>query len=579
MAYQKFKSEAYQNFGGINSKVSPYGQGPTEFRDLLNLNFIEPGSLTKRPGTAQYSSATVAGQITGGVEFEKLDGSSYIIASANTNVYKVTPSSFTAFKTGVKSGAIFDFVTFVDRLFGCNGTDFFKYDGTNVYNFSLPPGFTNGWGVTTIASGGSLAAGTYYTGYGYINERGYIGPVSNGITIVINSGDSIFYYGLTTPVGYGITSLQFYRSNAGGVDLFGTTTAPANTTGFTDIGFPLSTLVFNNNTWFTSAPKFMELYNNQLMMAGFSSLLSTIFWSEVGDPEASEPNFNAEVRTNDGDIITGMKAYNNALVITKNRSFHKLSGEDPTNFLLQEVSDQYGCISNQAMVTYNNLLWFLDQKGVVEYNGSNFNIVSNRVEPFFLRMNISAAKQTATAIHYRQINEVWFSIPIDGATLNNITLAYDYVSNAWTRYDGFNAPILFQAKGSLGAKTTFMGGYSGNIFYSGQSLLNDSGNSITCMLDSRFMTAAGETTEEQYRRFFMNLNPVLGVTQPITINLKTNYSQTIQITRTMYQAPFQSRIDFGLSAKSIAVQMIHVSASLPLKINGYTFEARYQRSV
>lgn len=581
MAYEKLKSETYELLGGINSKASPYVNGPQEFRDLTNLNFMVPGALSQRPGSSLYVGATVAGRITGGVEFERLNGASYIVVSANTNVYSVT-NTFTPIKAGVLNNALFDFVTFVDRLFACNGQDFFKTDGVNVASFSLPQGIS-GFGVTAVV-GGSMTAGVtgvFLAGYGYLNDRGYYGPSSQGLTITLNgiTFNSIGYYGLTSPSGYGISSIALYRSSAGGVDLTGTTHAPVGTTTVSDTGFPLTTRIDTAGIHLTLAPRYMEIYNNQLFMAGFSSLPSTVIWSDVGEPELIDPSFTAEFRTNDGDRVTGLKNYNASIVIAKERSFHRVVGDNPDNFLLQELSDQYGCLSNRAMVVFEDRLWFLDSKGIVEYNGSGVRVVSNKVEPIFRSMNVEAARDNALAIHVREFNEVWFSIPTNGSSVNNTIVVYDYLTDAWTKYEGLTLSHLFIAKGGLASRTPFFGGYTGTVSFFGASLVSDNGQAITCMMDTRFLAATGQTVEREYRRFYVNLEPVLGITLPMSVNFRTNYGTSIALSRTMYQNPFQARLDFGLSAKSIQAELTYASASFPIRIYGFAFESRFMRNV
>jgi hypothetical protein len=578
MAYDKIKTESYALLGGMNSKASPYVQGPMEFRKLVNVNFSAPGALSGRPGTALYLGATLSGRITGSYEFERLNGSSYLVVTANTNAYTAT-STFNVFKTSLLNNALFDFVTFVDRLFACNGQDFFKFDGSNTYQYSLPAGFT-GWGVTA-GIGGSMTSGvtgTFVASYGYVNERGFFGPIPNGITVVLNGAtfNALDYYGMTAPAGYGITQIALYRSSPSGVDLFGTTTTAASNSTFNDPGYPLTARVQSDAQYFTLAPKYLEIYNNQLFMAGFSAFPSTVHWSQIGEPEGVEPDFNAEFRTNDGDRITGLRPYSGSLVVTKERSFHRITGDNPDNFLLQEVSDQYGCISNRAIIQFEDNLYFLDAKGIVEYNGANVKVVSNKVEDIFSRMNLAAARDNAVAVHFRQNNEIWFGIPV-GSTINNTIVVFDYLAQAWTTYEGLNVSNLFTAKGSLDQKVPFYGGYTGSVSYFGTTLPNDNGSVITYMILPPFMAPAGQTTESQWRRFYLNVDPVLGFTQPITINLRTNYGTTIQATRTMYQAPYQSRIDFGLSSRSIQAEVISASASFPIKINGYAFTRRFQR--
>jgi hypothetical protein len=579
MPYEPQKIESYSNMGGINAKISIYLTGQHECRDLSNLNFQSIGALTKRPGSTLATGATVIGEITGGIEFTKLSGASFEVITAGTNAYVFQPGSvFTPVKSGLKNNALFSFVTFVDRLFCANGTDFFKFDGSNTSNFSLPPG-QGAWGVTAV-SGGSIPNGTYVVGYGYLNDRGYLGPTATGITITLSGGNgTIQYYGLTTPTGFGVTSLALYRSNVGFNSLFGTTYAPIGTTTVLDTGFALNTVAANFNLWFTLAPKFLEISNNMLFLSGISSMPSTVFWSDVGEPEGIDPTFFDEFRTNDGDVVTGMRAYNSALAVTKERSFHVVTGTDPTNLSVVQLSDQYGCISHRALVIFNNILWFLDPKGICEYNGANIGIVSNKVEPIFTRMNLAAARQNACAIHYKQFNEVWFCFPVDAATQNNVIVVFDYVSNAWTKYEGIIPAYIWLAFGNLAQKTAFFGSYSGSVSYFSASLFGDNGSAITCMIKSPYLAPMGETVTKQFRRFYGNVDTVSGASVAISLQFTQDFNDgTVSATGAIYQSPFQTRLDFGIPAKTISFAGYHVSASLPFRLEGYAFEARFQRN-
>lgn len=552
------------------------------------MNFVIPGALTKRPGTTLYLGSTVSGRITSGTQFERLNGASYVVVSANTNAYTVT-NTFTPFATGLLNGGILDYSAFVDRLFFANGQDFLKFDGSNVFKIGLPSG-ASGFGATAAVGGSMIsaaaAATTYFNvGYSYINDRGYIGPSSSGFTVVLNgiTFNSILYYGMSTitgpGVGYGVTAIQLYRSAPNGTVLAGTTIAPSGTTTVTDIGWAQTAFIETDDFHFTLAPKYLELYNNQLFMAGFSNALSTVVWSRIGEPEGIEPDFNAEFRTNDGDRVTGLKSYNGSIVVSKERSFHRITGDDPSNFLLTEISDQYGCISNRAMVVYNDTLLFLDRKGVVEFNGANIGIISTKIEPTFNSMNIDSARENAQAIHYRESNEVWFAIPTNGATMNNTVVVYDYLAQAWTTYTGNDISALFMARGRFSKDTPFYAGYTGFLANFGSSIASDLGRAITCVITPPYLSPRGQTNECQFRRFYLNVDPIMNAVDNISINLRTNFGSSIQATRTMSQAPFQNRIDFGLPGRSIQTEIIHSSATLPLTVFGMAISSRLQREV
>lgn len=578
----KFKSESYANLGGINEKVSAYLTGPNQFLDLLNLDFSTPGSLTQRPGSTHFIGATVTGQVTGLYEFERLNGQSFVIVAANTNVFRVNAGSFTSIRSGLTSGARPDFLTFVDRLFVGNGAQFFKWDGTNASKYSLPPGeaFT---GISLVGSGSGFSGNVYYT-YGYLNDRGFFGAV--GFTTLVNpaGASKVQLWGLTTPSDFGVTAIAIYRTAINGVQQALIGFAAPGATLFEDTYLPQREELAPTWLYFTLAPSFIEIYQNRLFMGGFSGALSTAFWSETGEPEGVEPENFTEVRTNDGDKLTGFKNYQGDLVMGKFRSLHRFSGDRNDNFTLSEITSELGLLNNRCAVAFNDRCFLLDQKGVAEYNGAKAEIVSTRMESTFLSMNVAAARDTAFGLHVRNRNQVWFAIPCNGATLNNTIVVYDYLVDAWTKYSGFYPSALGIVQGGLDKPQAFFGTYTGQLLYTSASLMVDPTGGFSLMAFTRFHAEKGQTEQKLFRRLFLNVDPTPeGVTVPIAVELYRDYGRAApSITAMMYGATFQSRIDFGLSAKAVAAKFTtstQAGLTSPIRLNGYTFTERALRAV
>lgn len=572
---EKLKQENYVNVGGMNTKISPYTTGPTEFLNIRNFDFTVPGALTQRPGSTLYVGATLSGRITGVYEFNRLTGASYLIVTANTNAYTATSGGFNVFRTSLSNGALFDFVTFVDRLFAANGSEFFKFDGSNATNFGMPAGSASGLASAAVGTGGFTGIYTYY--YGFLNDRGVFGGSLNGLTVAAAGVSAIALSGFTLPTGYGITATVIYRTGPNGFDAFEIGYLSGST--FLDINSSLGTRPINDAIWFTLSPKYLELYNNQLMMAGFSGALSTVWFSQVAEPELVEADFNFEVRTNDGDKITGLRTYGSNLLVFKKNSFHQLTGDSAENFLLSEVSAEYGCLSNRAIVRYEDVILFLSQKGICEFNGANVRIISNKIESIFRSMNIAAAEENAVGVHDQLRNEIKFIIPCDGATVNNCMIVYDYLADAWAVWDIPQMSSMTIAKREFDSERVFFGSYTGAVFCFGTSLLSDFSSGFTTVLKTRFHSETGKSIEQLYRRLFLDVKPITGQTSPITVNFYADYGVTSALTRTMYANPFQSRIDYGIPAKSLSVEFWQSSTSGPLTIYGYTIESREQRRV
>lgn len=580
MGYPEIKLESYLNLGGMNTKASRYITPAGQALRLVNMDFTKPGAWTKVPGSTMYLSETVSGSIGGINQFARLSGASYLIIGANTNLYNVTSGSFNAIRSGLKDGALFDFVPFVDRLFCANGQDFFKTDGTASSQYSLPPGAT---GLAVAAGSASSFTGFFQYAYGYLNDRGYYGPVGNFVGASVAGSDPVLT-GFTTPGDYGITSIIIYRSeNNQSANVFRIGSAAAGSATFVDQGFTLTNSINPPYIWFTLAPRYIELFANSLFMGGFSSAPSTVFYSAIGEPEGVGATNSFEVRTNDGDRLTGFKAYLGQLLIGKTKSFHTLSGDNPQNYTLKEVSDQYGVLANNAFSVFLDRCHFLDSKGVVEYNGANVQIASTAIEDVFLRMNVEAAIDNASMLHVKERNEIWTLIPVDGATMNNQLVVYDYNANSWYERRGLNIRTLALVRTDLPYSYPFYGGYTGNLFRFGPTFKGDSGVGMTCLVLTRFHPGEGHSTESMFRRLWLDVDPqdpATGGTVSISIKFYANQGITTPVLeRTMYGSTWQSRIDFGVPGRDIAFEFAHFSETQGLRINGYTIAHRFQRNV
>lgn len=577
MPTEKLKEERYSNFGGMNQKASRYLTSPNEALEIINFDMSRPGSLTKVPGTTQYIGATVSGRIGGFYEFNRLSGASYVITAANTNAYAVSGNSLNAIRTGLTDAGIFDFVTFVDRLFATNGSELWKFDGVNSTLYSLPPGAT----PTSLVVGSSGQAngmsGAIQYAYGYLNDRGYLGPAINTIGDVMTGSTQNIVNGLTAPNGFGISAIVMYRGFSGG-PYYGITFLPPSSTSFTDDAFELGTSAAIDYLYFTMAPQSIELYNNQLFLIGFSGAPSTYYYSEIGEPEGILPESNEEVRTNDGDMLTCGKSYYSQLVLMKGRSVHALSGDDAQNFGLREITDQYGCISKRGAASFEQRLHFLDEKGVCEFDGSDVKIVSWKVEDTFKAMNLPVCRDLAQMLHVKERNEVWTSIAVEGASFLNCIVVYDYVANAWYTRKGVAPAALGNFTGSVGVRSVGFGSFSGSLNYFGASFFSDNGQGMTSTVKFPYDPGAAHSNQKVFRRLWLDIDPTLGATHNVLVNLYSNQSATIALSVTFTQTEFQNRIDFGISAKDLSAQFIF-SEDSPLRLNGYTFAHRFQRDV
>jgi hypothetical protein len=335
----------------------------------------------------------------------------------------------------------------------------------------------------------------------------------------------------------------------------------------------LSQVVFANYS-----PQYLEVFQSRLFSAGYSSTPSTVWFSDTDEPEGYQSDFNFEVRSNDGDVVTGLKAYSTRLYLFKSRSFHALYGDNPSNFYLQELSLEYGALNNRSIVVYEDTLLFLDQKGVMIWNGAYLDVLSKKIQPLFDKMNISAAKSEACMIHDKLRNQILVAFPSGVSQVNDTVAVFDYLVGAWTTYTGLSISSLQAMFGRNTTRNVFYGSYSGSVNWFGSSFLQDNGVGYTLYMKSVFLKPLGDSTQEQFRRLYVNSNPGSG-TFSFNINFFQDYGSSAVLSTSLVMSQFQQRIDFGISAKSIAFEMANIQSSVSLQLFGFTMESRLQRRV
>jgi hypothetical protein len=510
-----------------------------------------------------------------------------------------------------------------------DGVNFLKWNGSTATRVGLPyPAIQGGNDSTFLdvsvkaATLGGMKYQVYLMAAQLINDRGFAGPVAYLLsadyysitTSVIGVSFAIF-----TPQGYGITGVRFWGATCPGATGGGVKPPYGATVWNYDFRYWGEAPIQNSATFWQSyyieppgafgrqldsnsywrgatvldpataatirisqlmdAPQYLEVYNNQMITAGHSGSPSVVKISEIGEPEDYDPENYIEVRTNDGDVITAMKSYNSRLYVFKFGSMHEISGDDPTNFALREISDQYGCINHWSTAVFNDTMLFLDRKGIMEFNGANLQSISNDIQPIIDRISIDSAKTEACMIHNPAANQVLCAVPVDGATMNNLTIVYDYLLKAFSTHEGYNPAVFALMKGRLGTRGVFYGGYSGLIFNFGASLMGDNGVGFTCLVKTRYLSDLGQSVQKQFRRLYLNVDVQSGQTIPITVKGYPDYQTGASLSSVMYLTQFQKRLEFGVSAKSMAFELSHYSSTQGIRLHGWAVESRFQRNV
>lgn len=635
MPYKKLKDENYKNLGGINVKASTYLTGPQQFLDLRNYCFERTGALQSRPGIVdsvtlakstygstptslyQWNSPNFIKQGPNADGITTIAGISLVVLDSGTNLYGINsatlltiyqsltpgPLDFETESTELYTGNLKDYLYFANgkefRVFskgssGVNIAGVWNYTGSIDYRFPEATGVSISTGAFGLSTG-PIPSGTHT--FKVIFGKALGGsfdtpPFDEYVFFSDQSNPSYFFLGATLPVnqcfqayapipqgyGYQIASVR-YTSPLGNIEY-----SLGITVGL-GMGFSLgSTQVFLTVPHFSSAgsysgianlttiPKYLESYKNMLFMAGFSSSPHTIKHSDIGGYLINTPENAFDVLPGQSREITNLTKFQDTLIVFKDSSIYEINGDSPETLSLKTITTEYGCVNNRASVTFQNKLWFVDKKGICEYNGPDTFIVSYAVESYFNDLDPDKFR----ALHVKSANQVWFAS-------GDIVLVYDYDVKAWTIYDKIpinsdTGSAIIEYGQSLPQPSWITS--STSFFYISrldQDTTTDRGSNITLSFKTRYHKRLGDTTQEMWRRVFMDIDPGPTLSPTMTINMLPDYGNSIADTQFVNVGPYQTRVDFGVSAKSLAIQTI-LSAGERITVNGYTIESRYLRS-
>jgi hypothetical protein len=176
------------------------------------------------------------------------------------------------------------------------------------------------------------------------------------------------------------------------------------------------------------------VWQNRMWWAG-TALPTRLYYSAAADPESYPATGYIDVPSAyDGEAITGLAILYGNLIIFKRYSIYILQGSDPDNFILSKTNSSVGCVSPYSVVSVDNLVYFVSDKGLYAMNLSNTRQLCYKVEP---RYNLAAGNQLngtlyrnrIMGLHYRKRNQVWMLVDASaaGQDTHDRIMVHDYV--------------------------------------------------------------------------------------------------------------------------------------------------------
>lgn len=229
----------------------------------------------------------------------------------------------------------------------------------------------------------------------------------------------------------------------------------------------------------TYAPKgsFIELHYDRLWIAGEEENPDRVYFSTasvngadiedftvpIEEAEANQHGGFIDVRSYDGGKIIGLKVIFNAVVIFKNKTAYKVFGNSPDNYELVELFSSSGAIADKSICVGNNGAYFLNSDGIYYYDGTNTNLVSQKIQKVMKRMNMNYASKSVGFFHN---NKYYLAIPVDDSTENNLLIEFNTLAGSFVTHNIGNIGDFIEFKNDLffSSESAVKSMYGGNTY-------------------------------------------------------------------------------------------------------------------
>jgi len=262
-------------------------------------------------------------------------------------------------------------------------------------------GFSNDYGTVSgtgsilgvaVANGindGILAARKPSSGNNYLH---YWNNSTNAWVEITTSG---------SPTMVGVSKVRFTKYNWGSPKII-----------MTDGVNPAATYDGTTYTQITHAdapddPKFSHVFKNHMFLAGDPNESTNLYFSAPYDETDFAPANGAGV-INVGFPVVAIKSFRDILYIFGTNNIRKLVGNNISDFVLQEVTDDLGCMASDSVIEIGGDLLFLSQDGLRPISGTdkigdvNLETVSKDIQSIFTDIVFDIDLEGINAVVIRQ---------------------------------------------------------------------------------------------------------------------------------------------------------------------------------
>jgi len=319
--------------------------------------------------------------------------------------------------------------------------------------------------------------------------------------------------------------------------------------------------------------KYIVVHRSRAFAANSSAGTSRLHYSSLDNPE----NWTAtgdtgagfiDIAPEDGDVITGISPMGPYLLVFKQNSTFILRGYKPSNFVVQQLSSNIGCLSNRSIVKADAFVIFLSKSGVFTVSINGLTLVS-----FNIKQTIEDIASSGVAAG-RLKTQYWLAYDSDADTKNDSAYVLDYVTGIWTKYSNINVRVFLTKQDG-----TFLSGGSDKVIIRKHDTTdNDEGSAITMTWESKSLDFSDWAKDKQLDIIYLFTEGLTGKNLLVDtiINGKDQADQqTFSLTPATGEDKVFDSVDFKQSSQGrlIRIKLTNNETSARVRVYGIEVHA------
>lgn len=502
--------------GGYNPDQSPTVINDNQAQSILNFRLDKIGTLVSRNGFDDYvtDSTLDASTLRGiGRWRDPDDPATYkVLLAANNNLYHVDAggNTYTSLYSGL-TDTDGDFTNVRDIVIFTNGTDNpVRYDGTNAYQLGIEAPTS---APTVSSAGAGSLTGDYSYVYTYYDSATGVESNPSDADTITASSENVDVAFAASPNSR-VDKVRIYRTTDGGATHLLLATVDDTSSPYTDSSSADGSVAAPSTNDEAPVARYAAYY------AGYTFLAQdrTLYWSKALSPDHWPVLNSTEVPFEGNDRITGLHAFQDALLIFGLRNTLLLTGGGGV-WSVTRLDADIGAVGQRAIVEVAGQVIFLSMDGLYAFPGMT------PIAPQLARLLAGLSYDTlqdAAGVYVPEERALWMTVDDITYTVhlpNQAVSRYSIYSRAWLPGgpDGFSLPL-------------FMRPDTGRVAEYGGAL-DDNGTDISVSWKSKIFQLQNPEHVKHFRR--LGAFATQGASGAVTVTISdAGSSYTLPITST-----------------------------------------------